>query len=189
MKPIQEGYEYKYTIQAYLRNPETLFQTATRDVPIRAGSPVVYALNPARWRHPVTLNDGNVISAASVARNHAKSDFTFGTMVDTKTVTLSLGNVLPSIQSGQVSKVKDGCLYLQWRVQGNIKMIDHFLIGMDILGMQQNVAKAHNISSTGYFQMLDKLLNGESGAITYLITPVYFDYSKGPAFKTNQVII
>jgi hypothetical protein len=189
MKPIQEGYEYKYEVRAYLRNPETLFPTSAREVPIREGSSVTYSLKPAKWRHPVTLEEGNLVTPATIARNHANTAFTFGILAGTQTVTLSLGKALPTIQSAQVSKAKNGYLYLQWRVQGNTQMIDHFLIGMDVLGMQQNVGKAHNISSTGYFQMLDKLTNGESGAITYLITPVYFDYSKGSTTKTNQVVI
>jgi len=187
ISPIKSGFEYRYTVTAYLRNPETLLPKLTRTV--ATSQNLSYSFRPSRWLQPVTLTAGNIVTERTLASNHAKNDFTFGRVVEIKSVTLSLADTLPSISDVKATRTKKDEVLIQWKVLGNIGKIDHFVIVLNILEMQTIIGKAHNITNSNYFQFLDKLTNGESGALTYSIIPIYFDYSPGTATKTNLVII
>lgn len=185
--PVKPGFDYKYTVTSYLRNPETLLPKLERTVEISKN--VSYTFNPFKWRHPLVLNVGNISNVKAIASNHAKNDFTFGNTVEIKSVNLSLADVLPTISEVKATKLRKNQVLLQWKILGNIGKIDHFVITLNLLEMQTIIGKAHNISNTNYFQFLDVLTNGEKGALIYSITPIYFDYNPGTSVKTNLVII
>lgn len=185
--PIKSGFEYRYTVTAHLRNPETLLPKLERKVEISKN--ISYSFSPFRWRHPVTLNAGNLVNSKSLTTNYANNEFTFGTVVEIKSVNLSLADVLPTISETKATKLRNNQVLLQWKILGNIGKIDHFVITLNLLEMQTIIGKAHNISNTNYFQFLDILSNNEKGALSYSITPIYFDYSPGTSVKTNLVII
>ena len=187
-KPLQAGYEYKYMLTAYARNIESLLPKLVKtnsDIPN-----LEYSYTPSDWTHPITLEDGNLVTEGSLKRNHSSKSFSFGSIADSKEFQVSLAEVLPSIYDGK-AKFLPGrkSVLVQWKVQGNINKIDHFIIVLDILGMKTIVGKSHNVSNSNYFQFLDTLDNQESGGLTYFIVPVYFDYSRGVELKTNQVIV
>lgn len=186
VKPLDPGAEYRYTITAYFRNPETLFPTLTRTV---ATGNTSYDLQPSKWLHPITINNGTLVTESSLLRNHAKSDFALGTVADIQTVNLSLANVLPEVEDAQVSRIRDRANLIQWKINGAATKIDHFIIALEILGMRTIVGAAHSITNSNYFEFVDTLDNGEKGALTYIIVPVYYDYSKGTETKTNTVIL
>jgi len=188
VKPLQAGFEYKYILTAFARNIESLLPKLVKtnsDIPS-----LEYTFTPSEWTHPITLEDGNLVTEASLKRNHSSKSFSFGAIADIKELQVSLSEVLPSIYDGK-AKFLPGrkSVLVQWKIQGNINKIDHFIIVLEILGMKTIVGKTHNISNSNYFQFLDTLDNQESGGLTYFIVPVYFDYSRGVELKTNQVII
>ena len=185
--PIKHGFDYKYTVTAFLRNPETLFPKLTRTVETSQNK--TYDFKPSTWLQPVTLSDGNLVTQRSLASNHSKNDFTFGKVVEIKSINLSLADTLPSVSEVKATKIKKNEILIQWKILGNIEKIDHFVIVLNVLEMQTVIGKAHNITNSNYFQFLDKLTNGEKGSLTYSIIPIYFDYSPGTPAKTNLVII
>lgn len=186
VKPLDPGSEYKYTITTYFRNPETLFSTLRRTVTTGNTS---YELNPSKWLHPVTLRDGNLVTEASLKRNHAKNDFEQGTVADIQTVNLSLANIMPEIEEAKASRIREKANLLQWKITGAASKIDHFVIALEVLGMRTIVGAAHSITNSNYFEFIDTLDNGEKGALAYVIVPVYYDYSKGTETKTNVVVV
>lgn len=184
---LEPGNEYKYTLTAFARNIETLLPTLEKSDTTKPS--LAYSYLPSEWLHPLTLSEGSIVSQSSLNRNHSRNDLTFGEVSDIKEFTVSLAETLPSIYDGKASLLDNKSIALRWKVQGSITKIDHFLIVLDILGMRTVVGKAHNISSTNSLQFIDKLENGESGGLVYLIIPVYYDYSRGPEFKTNVVVV
>lgn len=188
ISPLQAGFEYKYILTAYSRNIESLLPKL-----VKTNSEVenlTYTYTPSEWTHPITLEDGNLVTEASLKRNHSNKEFTFGSIADSKEIQVSLAEVLPSIYDGKARFLPGRkSVLVQWKIQGNINKIDHFIIVLEILGMKTIVGKAHNVSNSNYFQFLDTLDNQESGGLTYFIIPVYFDYSRGVDLKTNQVIV
>lgn len=187
VKPLDPGAEYRYTITTYFRNPETLFPNLERTV--ETGSGRTYTFKPYKWRQPITLRDGNIVSPNSLKRNHAQGQFAQGEIADIQNVNVSLANILPSLSNGQVSQVRERANLVQWKVVGSVSKIDHFIILLESLGVRTVVGCCHNISNSNYFEFLDELNNGERGALTYFIVPVYYDYSRGTELKTNVIVI
>lgn len=187
VKPLQPGFDYEYNVTAHARETETLFSSLRKVVTPRTN--VSYSFSPNKWRHPITLRQGNLVSDRTLRRNHARTTFTFGTVVDNRSVTVSLAEFLPSLYAGKVSRFGENQTFVQWKVQGDVNKIDHFIVILEVLGMRTVVGKSHNVSNSNYFQFVDKLTNKESGELTYFIVPVFFDYSRGPELKTNSVII
>lgn len=187
VKPLQAGFSYTYNITAHARETDTLFDTLNRNINVRTN--VSYSFAPAKWRHPLALIRGNISNESSRVRNHSKSTFTFGRVVDTKSSTVSLAENIPSLTEGKASQFGENKIFVQWKVQGNVNKIDHFIIILDILGIKTVVGKSHNITNSNYFQFVDELTNEECGELTYYIVPVMFDYSRGPEIKTNSVVI
>lgn len=185
--PLEDGMEYKYVITTHFRAIDTLLKTYSKE--IIDSNDNTYILYPYVWRHPITLEKGNLVNEFSLKRNHSDNQFTFGKVASITETNVSLINILPSIKEANVVKISDKSVLLQWRIQGNVKRFDHFLIVLEILGMRSVVGKSHNISNSNYFQFVDILDNNENGKLKYYIIPVFYDYSKGTEFETNEVIV
>ena len=86
-------------------------------------------------------------------------------------------------------KTRKDAILIQWSLNGNIDLVDHFIIVLNVLGIKTIVGTAHNISNSSYFEFVDLLTNNEGGSIFYHIIPVYYDYSRGPEIKTGKIVI
>lgn len=187
VKSLQAGYEYRYAITTYLREAETTLTAATRTV--QASANISYTLQPSKWHHPITLNKGNVVSDNTLKRNHASTVFSFGQVGNISTANVSLADILPSLSEATAQKFGKNSVLVQWRVQGKLTKIDHFVIVLENVGMRTVVGKSHNISDSNYFQFVDKLTDGEHGKLTYYIVPVFYDFSRGTEVPTNEVFV
>lgn len=187
--PLVEGNGYKYTITSFFRRAETLLTSFVQDVKHPTNPTRDYSFKPNKWRHPITLSEGSLVTEASLKAYHANDLFSFGQVGKITSVSVSLANVNPSIVSAQTTKINNKLLRVQWTVQGTISKIDHFLVVLGILGSRTIVGKAHNMSDSGQFFFLDPLDDGEKGALKYFVTPVYHDFSRGREVETNTVLI
>jgi len=185
--PLEAGFEYKYEISTFFRSAETSLENSTRTVDVTQN--ISYDFKPSKWLHPYTLKNGTILTTRSVVRNHAETSFSFGAVGDVTNTTVSLAKILPSIVESKAQKLTKNSTLVQWRVQGNITKIDHFIVTLEILGMKTVVGKSHNISESNYFQFVDTLDDGEHGLLRYTIVPVYYDYTRGTEVVTNEVII
>lgn len=183
---LEAGYEYKYIVTTYSRSTESTLESIEKTIKTKNGQ---YIMKPSKWFHPITLKDGNIITNTSLIRNHAKTPFSFGAVGFISTTTVSLADVVPIIIEAKAQKFGKNKNLIQWRVQGNIKKIDHFILILEMMGMRTVVGKCHNISETNYFQFVDELTDGEQGKISYVIIPVYYDFARGTEVGTNEVLV
>jgi hypothetical protein len=186
IKPLEAGMEYEYTIMIYSIAAEVLFEKYTRDVTLNNKT---YSLNPFKWLHPLTLNEGTLTNKTIVKTRHANTIFTFGKVADIQYINVDFKNILPSIVSLKSSTINENKVLLKWKINGEAKKIDHFIITLESMGSRTIVGKSHNITSTNSFQFIDVLDNNEHGALKYIVTPIYFDYSQGAEVSSNTIFI
>lgn len=187
VKPLEIGLEYIYTVMVYAIPAEILFEKYTRQVTVRSN--VTYDLLPSKWLHPLTLDQGTITNKNVVKTRHANNIFTFGKVADIQYVNVNLNKILPVITNCKASIISEKKNLIKWKINGDAKKIDHFIILLELMGSRTIVGKSHNITSTNDFQFIDVLDNGEHGALKYIITPVYFDYSQGTEVFTNTIFI
>jgi len=187
VKVLEAGFEYRYAVTTYFRSAETTLNTVSRTVVTSQNQS--YNLTPSKWYHPVTLNKGSLVSPNSLTRNHSQNVFSFGSVGNIVTTNVSLANILPSIAQASAQKFGKSSILVQWRIQGSVTKIDHFIVIMEMVGMRTVVGKSHNISESNYFQFVDNLTDGEHGKLTYYIVPVFYDFSRGTEVATNEVFI
>ena len=188
-KPIKPGYKYTYTVKSYLRTPTTVLENYVEDVTVTNIPAKNYSYKPYFWKHPITLEQGNIVTQNSLNKNYAKNDFTFGQIGKISTVSVSLANIIPVIAEAICQRVNRNTIKIQWKINGPTTKVDHYVILMEILGVKTIIGKRHNVSDSNYFDYLDILTNGEGGYIIYEIVPVLFDFSKGTSVKTNGLVI
>jgi hypothetical protein len=202
--PPQEGHVYEYTINTHFRSAQSLISTFTTTVTNPTNSALNYSFKPSKWQHPVTLNAGNLVSTTSLQRNHANSDFTFGTVGDILHLRLDLSTAVPSIHDAVVKTLGSGKVLVQWSLKGSNKKIDHFIVTKEEMGMKTVVGKTHALADSN-LQFIDSAglsskmranptqnqsRDGSTleTAVVYCITPVFFDYTHGASIKTPQTI-
>lgn len=202
--PPQEGHVYEYTINTHFRSAQSLISTFTTTVTSLTNPALDYSFRPSKWQHPVTLNAGNLVSATSLQRNHANSDFTFGTVGDILHLRLDLSAVVPSIHDPNVKTLGSGKVLVQWTLKGLNKKIDHFIVTKEEMGMKTVVGKTHALADSN-LQFIDTPCPSTKTranptqsripdsttldtAVVYHITPVFFDYTHGASIKTPLTI-
>ena len=202
--PPQEGHTYEYTINTHFRSAQSLISTFTTTVTNPTNSASNYSFKPSKWQHPVTLNAGSIVSTTSLQRNHANSDFTFGTVGDILHLRLDLSTVVPSIHDATVKTLGSGKVLVQWSLKGSNKKIDHFIVTKEEMGMKTVVGKTHAFADSNLqfidFPGLSSKMRANptqnqsldtstlETAVVYHITPVFFDYTHGTSIKTPQTI-
>ena len=199
VKPLEAGGLYRYAFYTYARDPQTMFDELVRiikktstSVQLKTGetyNPNEYSFSPAKWHHPVTLKEGNLVSDKSLARNHAKNAFTFGKLVDIDYIDLNLIGTTPSVENVLAVSLDEYSNLISWDASGDVTKFDHFIISVEISGIKDIVGKCHNIDANGRFTYVDTLNNDEEGPLVYTVTPVYFDMNFGTEESAEVLII
>lgn len=182
------GHKYRYEVTPLLRAPETMFTTFQKTVvdPITKKS---YVFNPAKFYHPVTLNEGTLVTPDGVKTLSPKDPMAHGAIGSMQPVNVSLDAPIATIVDASVSRFNETLNIVSWKVQGTMSLIDHFIIMKDINGMRSMVGKAHAKFQNGNCQHLHELTRRDSGSLTYVLVPVYNDYRVGAFFRTNSVTV
>lgn len=190
VKNLDSTSEYVYKVITYIRSPETLMPNLTRTIKTTIESkPISYTLTPYKWLQPITLSQGNIVTDRTLRTNHAKQPLIQGNVVDIENVAINLSKVLPTLSNANATQVQERSILIEWKVNGDLEKIDHFVIKLEMGGLLTIVGTAHNISNNNTFKFLDVLDNGESGSLTYNIIPIYYDYTPGTLIRTNTVVI
>lgn len=190
VKNLDSTSEYVYKVITYIRSPETLLPNLTRTVKTTVeNKPVSYTITPYKWLQPITLTEGNIVTDRTLSTNHAKQPLTQGNVVDVENVPVNLSKILPVLSNANATQVQERSILIEWKINGDLEKIDHFVIKLESGGLLTIVGTAHNISSNNTFRFLDILDNGESGSLTYNIVPIYYDYTQGTLIRTNTVVI
>lgn len=186
VKPLQAGYSYKYSIYTFLRTADSLLPQLTI-----TGSYLdkTYTFKPYYMRNPFVLKAGTMVTDVSLREQHTNSQYTFGPTGQVVEYNADFSNVLPSVKNVIATNKNRTENILQWKVEGNLDKIDHFIILMQQLSKRKIVGTIHNISETNFFTFYDILTDGESGDFEYVIIPVYFDLVFGQEVKSNTIIV
>lgn len=188
VEPLVQGNVYRYEVLTLLRHGETLFGKLEK-TSIDPSSKREYAFSPAKFRHPITLKDGNIVSESSLIANHSKEQFSFGNTGNVTTVDISLVQEPASVSELHAGQVNADIVEVSWKLNGTVTSVDHFLIAKSSLDGREIIGKSHTQRDDGEFYFLHQLHRGDMGEITYVIIPVLTDYTKGPEVVSNKIFI
>jgi hypothetical protein len=180
----QDGHVYEYTINTFFRSATTFLPTYTTSVTYDSNPAKNYSYKPSKWKHPVVLKTGTLITEATQQKNNANSQFASGDIGDISHVRIDLSARMPSIHDATIRAIGLDLVLIQWTVNGPSKKIDHFIVTKEEMGMKTVVGKTHALTDSS-FQFIDKKTNSEQ-AVSYTITPVFFDYTHGSTIRTPQ---
>lgn len=188
IEPLMYGHRYRYEVFPLLRAPETLFsgfqKTSVDDVTKKT-----YVFSPAKFLHPLALIDGTLVTENGAKSRYAKDPMSFGALGSTATVEASFNNVTGQLTNPLASQFDRTLYVVSWLVQGDISSIDHFLIMKQVHGMKTMVGKVHSEFTNGSCQFMHSVSSDDVGALSYVIVPVFGDYSVGDAVTTNVVTV
>jgi len=188
VKPLQPGNTYEYKIVTYGRTVDTLFPSKViTKTDTNTGKS--YSYKPSKFLNPVTLNQGNLVSANSLKRNHAASTFALGDILDIDTITMTIPEDNPVITAAKCTSVTHNKLVVEWSIKGNAKKIDHYAIVIQIGKISSIVAVAHSLPNTTNLTYVYNYTNNTKGAVAFNIIPIFFDGTRGTPFSTNRIVI
>ena len=195
IKPVVPGNKYEYTILTYGRLPESINDTAKQTL-VNAATGQSYTYAPAKWSHPIVLNNG-ILPWQNNPQNtndaflqyFASNPFSFGDILDIDTVEVSVPDMSPTLSNAKATYLTENVVGLEWKVNGNKDKIDHYIISLQVNGQSKIISSVHNFfpNSTCYF--FDQLTDGECGNLIYYITAKYFDGEEGTTITTNNLVI
>jgi hypothetical protein len=185
VSPLLEDNSYRYECRTLLRAPETLFADFKKTSKDRTGRK--YHWSPHKFRHPIVARTGNLPTAESLITNHSSDEMDFGDIGSSADVTFSLNRRLPSISTAEVKRIRANLAVISWEVTGDYDMIDHFIILRNTLTDRSILSKAHAHVSVRTFEIFHKLDDDDIGEISYIIMPVYNDYSYGKSIETGSI--
>ncbi len=184
--PIKSGRTYKYIISALLRTPETLFENTEREYTNNAGISVSYL--PFKFKHPIVSRFGSTVSPSSIAKNHGMRAMEFGDVGNYTSVDVNINIIKPKIFDIKVRKFNKNINVVNWNVNGEKSMIDHFLVVVNRMGAEEIIGAVHTYYNSNLIEFYDENLDIEPGSFRYKIIPIYNDYTQGVAIESQEVI-
>jgi len=186
IEPLRYGHKYRYEIYPLLRAPETLFDDLVNSAIDRA-TKKSYSYHPAKFFHPFTLDRGVLVTSDGAKKRYAKDPMTFGVIGSIASTEVSFDNASALIVDPQASRFDRYYNVISWKIQGDVKEVDHFLIMKQIHGIRSVVGIVHSEFLHGNCQWIHKISKHDEGMITYIIVPVMNDYRVGGSATTNVV--
>ena len=182
--PLSLGHSYRYDVTTLLRTPETMLnelKTTRTDVVTHKQ----YTFNPAKFLHPITLQQGTITSPTGLALRYAKDPMAYGTVGSVVSIDVSFDDSDPHIVAQAAERLGREFVLLTWNVQGSLEGIDCFLVAKVVDNVRTLVGKTHALSAACRF--LHRLTRHDVGEMTYVIIPVFNTYKTGIVSTTNTV--
>lgn len=170
--------DYKYVISLLARDPDAIIPSATRPKTDKQ-TKNDYDQPVAKFLHPTTLKNGTLRSQTSIDNSTAEDEFHAGFIGSQKFADVSTKIAKPHITSGTCSRNAQNKNEIKWKVEGNAKEIDHFIIVADKMGMRSIVGRVHAFSHNNTFRFIDRTLSDLAGDVLYFVLPVYLDKTFG----------
>ncbi len=186
--PLQYGHRYRYEVQALLRSPETMFQTLQKTVTDKMTNKV-YTYSPAKFLHPLALTQGTLVTTNGLNKLFPKEAMSWGAVGAPTAVEASFDGPPARIIDAAAAQFDDELNVITWKVQGEAKRIDHFIIMMQVNGVRTLIGKSHSQFASGNSHFLHPLTRTTIRQIAYMIIPVFDDYKVGDQVETNAVMI
>jgi hypothetical protein len=194
--PLNPQNRYRYTLTLYVRSPDSLLEdlrrTAYYDVVagkssnVPTSTTVEYQFSPFKWFNPLAIKTGNLISQDK----YAEIPLAQGYVADRKYVDVNVAqDSVAEISNVTATQIRPGSILIEWTTTGNYSKIDHYIIKAKISGVVNIIGSAHNFMNTGTYKFMYNLNSEEAGAITFSVTPVYYDFRFGTETVTNTLVI
>lgn len=188
VSPLQYGHRYRYDVAVLLRAPETMFEGFVKTA-VDPTSNRSYTFKPSKFLHPITLTAGNIVSPASLQVLYPKSAMSHGQIGTLTSVDVTFDLPPAKIVDAKATRFDARHNVLSWHVQGSIDRVEHFVIMKLVNGMRTIVGKAHSEFESGNCTFIHTLTSGDGGPVSYLIVPIFDNYSVGETTPTNVVVI
>lgn len=185
---LKQGHRYRYEVTALLRAPETMFETLIKEK-VDSVTKKPYAFKPAKFLHPITLDRGVIVSQQGLKVLYTKDAMSHGALGSVESIEVSFDDDPAHVIDPAAARFDAYTNIITWKLQGSIDQVDHFLIIKNTMGVRTLVGKAHSEFRLGNCQYVHRLTHRDEGAITYVIVPVYNDYSLGDEIMTNVVVV
>ena len=184
---LKPGRSYRYTINPQLRSAETMFKglSVSKQDPATGKK---YSYRPSKFRNPITLKRGIIISAGKSSRISGKNNFELGNVGSPAFLTVSLPIDKPAIKNLRASKLDRDTVEITWALTGNVDLIDHFIVQAVKLDEIEFIGAAHNAGDVNSFKFYDELDECDQ-EIFYRIRMVYADYKRSSVSISNKVVV
>ena len=182
--PLRYGHKYRYIISALMRVPETVLETLVKTTTDKV-TKKEYSYHPAKFRHPVVLKRGIMMSALGLATRYAKSMFAFGSLGSSVMVEVSFDDVQLHIVDAMAANFGRDLHVITWKVDGDLSAIDHFVVMKKTHGIATILGTAHNLFTNGNCRWLYRPTHRDVGDVRYVIVPIMCDYKRGESVMTN----
>lgn len=185
-KPLIYGHKYRYIISALSRTPETALESFVK-VSTDLITKKKYAYKPSKFLHPIVLKKGVLVSPAGLRTRYTKSIFEHGVLGSDATVEITFDKESASVIEAAVSDFDGRSHVISWRVLGDVKSIDHFVVMKEVHGVRAVLGCAHNQFPQGNCQWIYRLSSRDRGQARYVIIPMMKDYNRGAEAVTNMI--
>lgn len=183
-KPLVQGHGYRYTVTASSRITETVFEKLNKKV-FDENSKKSYRINPSKFLHPIALKRGIITTPNGRKSLFAKTAFEHGKLGVTLNHEIEFQQASVSISNANLHKFDSDKNIITWKVTGDIKLIDHFLILKEIHGTREIVGTAHSQFSANSCSWIDKSSKNDNAQVRYVIVSILNNYKIGQEIITN----
>lgn len=183
IKTVEIGQSYKYIIYPLVRDPNTVVDKVIDKVDTETKKS--YKITPQKHHHPATLLKGNVVSDHFI-KNDPRPEMMKGMLGTSYEVPISFANKNPRINGLSIRQTNNKN-YLTWKVDGDPNLIDHILVMKTTDDVRTLVGKSASFSDLHNF--IHNLTKDDIGLVSYLLTPVYLDYTSGNTVESSKILI
>ncbi len=182
VSPPMIGRKYRYSVNALLRNPETVFEEYVKTKKDVATSRE-YSFKPSKFLHPLALTRGNLSSPASLRVHHTSDPMYFGSVGNYTTADVSLEKDVPVIANVSLERYGKKTK-LSWTLYDVTDQIDHFQILKSVDGASVIVGKCFCVPQIRTYQHIFQSVDDEP--TKYSVKPVYKDFALGEAVDASN---
>ena len=111
----------------------------------------------------------------------------FGDIGDSVELLFSLKQSMPTVGDCTVNLINDDTAVIAWNINGDVSLIDHFLIIRQANNSRSIIEKVHSNINSSDFNFFYKLTRDDIGEMSFRILPIYNDYSFGIESVTNLI--
>lgn len=188
IQPLEYGHRYRYEVYPLLRAAETMFDGFRKDA-VDQVTKKPYTFSPAKFLHPITLSRGVIVTTAGASQRYAKDPMAYGVIGSNTFTEVSFDLDTAKVIEPTATKFDRYLNVVSWKVLGDIKQVDHFLVMKEVHGIRTLIGKTHSAFTYGSCQYIHPIEDRDVGALKYVVVPVMDDYRLGSPAVTNTVIV
>lgn len=185
---LSPGHKYRYDVTPLLRSPETMLTKMTKDLKDPT-TKLTYSVSPAKSFHPYSLRTGTVTSDLGRTVMKGLDPMMYGRLGQSLSVDVDLTKIPTALTNLQVARFNSTTNSVSWHMPDEDKRVDHFLVLKDCQGVKTIVGKMHTEVLGGDYTFYHYLTARDSGPVSYIVRPVFMDYSHSSEYSTERVMV